>query len=83
MLRHPVSFCPISATQSRATTEIARFHQHSTAFQIPQKAKAAEARGLADIAVADARYAEAQDGPTAENARWLMQRSPWLRPGAM
>jgi HlyD family secretion protein len=29
-------------------------------------AKAAEARGLADIAVAEARYAEAQRGPTAE-----------------
>nr|WP_283949924.1 HlyD family efflux transporter periplasmic adaptor subunit [Limobrevibacterium gyesilva] len=58
------------AVHAQAVQELARKSalaaRSDASMQELDTAKAAEARGLAEIAVAEARYAEAQRGPTAE-----------------
>ena len=58
------------AAHAQAAQELARKSalaaRSDASAQDLDKARAAEERGLADIAVAEARYAEAQRGPTAE-----------------
>jgi HlyD family secretion protein len=58
------------AVHAQAAQELARKSalaaRSDASAQDLDKARAAEARGLADIAVAEARYAEAQRGPTVE-----------------
>ena len=58
------------AAHGQSVLELARkaalARRSDVSAQELDKAEAAEARGLADIAVAQARYAEAQRGPTAE-----------------
>jgi HlyD family secretion protein len=58
------------AVHAQAEQELARKSalaaRSDASAQDLDKARAAEARGLADIAVAEARFAEAQRGPTAE-----------------
>jgi HlyD family secretion protein len=58
------------AVHAQAVQELTRkaalAARSDVSLQELDKAKAAEARGLADIALAEARYAEAQRGPTVE-----------------
>jgi HlyD family secretion protein len=58
------------AVHAQAVQELTRksalVARSDVSMQELDKARAAEARGLADIAVAEARYAEAQRGPTSE-----------------